>query len=108
MQTSLQICFFCVRAAFLVVLLPSFIFGQLSENCVVGILNRTAQVQADGSWHIDNIPAGFGFIRARATCVENGITRSGESNLFQINANQVTGFNANIVLGSTTPIPNSL
>src|SRR5881296_260393 len=82
--------------------------AQLNENCIIGILNRTAQVQPDGSWHIDNIPAGFGFVRARATCVQNGITRSGESNLFQINANQVTGFNANIVLGSTTPIPNSL
>src|SRR5436309_3994463 len=82
--------------------------AQLNQNCTVGILNRTTQVQPDGSWRIDNIPAGFGFVRARATCVQNGITQSGESNLFQINANQVTGFNANIVLGSTTPIPNSL
>ncbi len=46
--------------------------AQLDENCVISILNRTAQVQPDGSWRIDNVPANFGAVRARATCVERG------------------------------------
>ena len=83
-------------------------FAQLDEDCTVSILNRTAQVKPDGSWRIDNIPAGFGPVRARATCVRDGVTLSGESELFVIQVNAVTGFNANIVLGHTTPIPRSL
>lgn len=82
--------------------------AQLNENCTISILNRTTQANADGSWIINNVPAGFGLVRARATCVQNGITQFGQSDLFQINANQLTGFNAQIVLGSTTPIPTSL
>jgi len=82
--------------------------AQLNENCTVSILNRTAQVQPNGSWLIVNVPAGFGLVRARATCVENGVTKFGQSDLFPINANQVTGFNPNIVLGATTPIPTGL
>jgi YVTN family beta-propeller protein len=82
--------------------------AQLNENCTVSILNRTAQAQADGSWTISNIPAGFGLVRARATCVQNGITQFGQSDLFQIAANQINGFNANIRLGNTTPIPVAL
>jgi YVTN family beta-propeller protein len=100
-----------VATTFIVILLGSIAapaFAQLNENCIVAVLNRTVQVQPNGSWRVDNIPAGFGLVRARATCVQNGITRFGQSDLFQINANQVTGFNANIVLGSTTPIPASL
>ena len=83
-------------------------FAQLNENCTVAILNRTAQVKPDGSWRVDNIPANFGPVRARATCVQNGVTSSGQSNLFTIVANAVTGFNADIVLGPVTPIPAQL
>jgi 6-phosphogluconolactonase (cycloisomerase 2 family) len=82
--------------------------GQLDEHCTISILNRSTQVQPDGTWHIDNVPAGFGFVRARATCVQDGKTQFGQSNLFQLNANHVTGFNAKIVLGSIVPIPTSL
>src|SRR5438270_2676798 len=82
--------------------------AQLNQNCTVSILNRTAQVQSDGSWTISNVPAGFGLVRARATCVQNGITQFGQSDLFSIAANQITGFTANIKLGNTTPIPTSL
>ncbi len=55
--------------------------AQLNENCVISILNRTAQVQPDGSWRIANVPGSFGSLRARATCVENGVTLTGESSL---------------------------
>lgn len=82
--------------------------AQLNQNCTVSILNRSAQVQSDGSWSISNVPAGFGLVRARATCVQNGITQFGQSDLFQIAANRVTGFNAKITLGTTTPIPVAL
>ncbi|HEX6098540.1 MAG TPA: Ig-like domain-containing protein [Thermoanaerobaculia bacterium] len=79
--------------------------AQLHENCTVSILNRNGLVRPDGSWRVDNVPAGFGLVRARATCVENGVTRSGESSSFLIPANAVTGFDATIPLGATTPIP---
>src|SRR5437016_239417 len=52
--------------------------AQLNGNCTVAILNRTTKVQPDGSWHLDNIPAGFGLVRARATCVQNGATQFGQ------------------------------
>lgn len=80
---------------------------SLNENCVVSILNRNAQVRPDGSWDLPNVPAGFGPVRARATCVENGITRSGESNFFTITAGRMNAIPP-IVLGPTTPIPQTL
>jgi hypothetical protein len=83
-------------------------FAQLDQNCTVSILNRTTQANADGSWQISNIPAGFGLVRARATCIENGVTISGQSGLFSIDANLITGVDAHITLGETTPIPTSL
>ncbi len=55
--------------------LPTPAQAQLNENCVISILNRTAQVQPDGSWRIDNVPANFGALRARATCVEGSAGR---------------------------------
>jgi hypothetical protein len=82
--------------------------AQLNENCIVSILNHNIQVNSDGTWRIDNIPAGFGLVRARATCVNNGVSQFGQSNPFNIGANQVNGFDPNIPLGNTTPIPTSL
>src|SRR5436309_15957098 len=58
--------------------------AELNQNCVVSILNRTAQVRSDGTWILANVPTNFGRVRARATCVEGGITRSGQSELFMI------------------------
>src|SRR3989442_13253963 len=81
--------------------------AQLNENCVVSILNRSAQVQPDGSWKIDNVPAGFGPVKARATCVNDGVTQFSQSDLFQISANQVDRFNCFIVPGSSTTHPTS-
>ncbi len=80
----------------------------LNENCTISILNRTAQVQPDGSWRIDNVPANFGAVRARATCVEGGVTRSGQSGLFVVEAGIANGFDAEIVLGAVDPIPATL
>ena len=80
---------------------------SLNQNCIVGILNRTVQVNADGTWILPNIPAGFGNVRARATCVENGVTTFGQSALFTIQPNLMNAI-PNITLGPTTPIPTSI
>ncbi len=81
--------------------------AQLNEKCTVSVLNRNAQAAVDGSWLVPTIPANFGPVRARATCVENGVTRSGESALFTIAPNGSVDV-PKIVLGATTPIPSGL
>src|SRR2546427_6975655 len=81
--------------------------AQLNEHCTVSVLNRTVKVNADGSWVLPNIPANFGQVRARATCVVNGQTISGESDLFTVPANGVVNLQP-IVFGNSTPIPDSL
>jgi hypothetical protein len=46
--------------------------AQLNEHCTVSVLNRNVRVNPDGSWVLPNVPANFGPVRARATCVEKG------------------------------------
>src|SRR6266481_125578 len=81
--------------------------AQLNQNCIVSVLNRNVQVNADGTWVLPNIPANFGPVRARATCVTNGITQFGQSSFFILPANSSTDVPP-IVLGATTPIPGSM
>jgi hypothetical protein len=81
--------------------------AQLNENCTVSVLNRTVQVNPDGTWILPNIPANFGPVRARATCVQNGITQSGQSDFFILPSNGSVTLPP-IPLGSTTPIPTLL
>ena len=81
--------------------------AQLNQNCVVSVLNRTVPVNADGTWVLPNIPANFGTVRARATCVANGITQFGQSALFTIPANGSMNVPP-IALGNVTPIPTSI
>ena len=80
---------------------------NLDENCTVSVLNRTVRVNPDGSWVLPNVPANFGQVKARATCVRNGITTSGESAFFTVPVNGAVNLPA-IVLGSATQIPVSL
>ena len=56
----------------------------LDESCTVSILNRTVRVRPDGTWVLPNVPSGFGRVRARATCVRDGVTSSGQSDFFDI------------------------
>lgn len=79
----------------------------LNENCVVSILNRNVQAKADGTWVLPNVPANFGKVRARATCVQDGVTRYGQSDEFTIPANDSVTLPP-IILGPTTPIPAQL
>src|SRR5260370_30133021 len=81
--------------------------AQLNQNCVVNVLNRNVQVNADGTWVLPNIPANFGPVRARATCAVNGVTQFGQSDFFTIPANGSTNVPP-IALGPTTPIPTSV
>ncbi len=81
--------------------------AQLNQDCIVSVLNRNTQVDASGNWTLPNIPAGFGLVRARATCVRGGVTSSGESGLFTVVANRTSAV-PQIVLGNTSPVPTSL
>src|SRR5258706_4809033 len=81
--------------------------AQLNENCVVSVLNRSVQVNQDGTWVLPNIPANFGPVRARATCVNNSVTTFGQSAFFTIPANGSINVPP-ITLGATTPIPTSM
>src|SRR4051812_49919737 len=78
-------------------------YAQLNEDCVVSVLNRTVQVKADGSWVLPNIPAGFGRVKARATCSTSGNTTFGESPFFLIPPNGSIDVPP-IVLGNATPV----
>ena len=39
----------------------------LSKDCSINILNRTVQVDENGSFRLDNVPSNMGQIKARAT-----------------------------------------
>jgi hypothetical protein len=80
---------------------------QLNQNCIVSVLNRNTQVNADGSWVLPNVPAGFGLVRARASCLVDGKTVTGESDLFTVPPNGVVNLKP-ITFGQTTPIPLSI
>src|SRR5262249_22958291 len=82
-------------------------FPPLDQNCIVSVLNRNVQVNPDGSWVLPNIPANSGQVKARATCLRNGLTISGESDFFTVPANGVVNLPA-IRLGSASQIPVSL
>lgn len=79
----------------------------LDEDCTVAILNRTTRARADGSWQLDNVPANFGQVRARATCLRDGQTLRGESELIVLQPNLTNGLEP-VVLGAASPIPASL
>ncbi len=61
--------------------------AQADEHCTVSVLNRTAQVQPDGSWSLPNVPASFGQVRARVTCSQHGLSQFGQSDFFTIAPN---------------------
>ncbi len=81
--------------------------AELNENCTVSVLNRTVQVKPDGTWVLPNLPANLGRVRARATCTDGGITRSGQTDYFLIPANRSITL-PTIPVGPVDPIPASL
>jgi len=83
------------------------LFAQLNQNCVVSVLNRSVQAGADGSWVLPNVPANMGQVKARATCVDEGVTRSGESAFFSVPANGAVNL-PDIRVGGASQVPESL
>ena len=81
--------------------------AQLNQNCSVTVLNRTVNANPDGTWVLPNVPANFGQVKARATCIQNGVTTFGESAFFNVPANAAANLPP-ITMGNTTPIPVSL
>lgn len=79
----------------------------VGDNCTVSVLNRTVTANPDGTWILPNVPANFGPVRARVTCLINGLTVSGETDPFQVPANGVVNIPA-VRFGETTPIPTAL
>jgi hypothetical protein len=61
----------------------------LDQTCVISVLNRTVQVEANGSWAMPNVPSFMGRIKARATCLQDGQTVSGESDYFNVVPNGI-------------------
>lgn len=80
---------------------------SLNENCTVSVLNRNVQAKPDGTWVLPNIPANLGAVRARAICVNGGVTTYGESAAFTIPANGSVNLPP-ITFATTTPIPTSV
>jgi len=79
----------------------------LNESCTVSVLNRSVQVDSNGAWVLPNVPSNIGLVRARATCVENGITRSGQSDYFLVPPNGIVQV-AEIKFDAPAPIPATL
>ena len=79
----------------------------LKETCSISIMNRTVQVAANGSWRMNNVPSFMGRVRARATCLENGETRSGQSEFFSLQSNSFS-LVEQIFFDDPAPIPVSL
>jgi len=94
---------------FIVLLVSTdFVFAMtLDSSCTVNVLNRAVQVSADGGWAMPNVPSFMGRIRARATCVRDGVTTSGQSDFFTVTPNDVTEI-SDIVFDVPTPIPTEL
>ncbi|MDH5445716.1 MAG: Ig-like domain-containing protein, partial [Gammaproteobacteria bacterium] len=57
---------------------------KLDGSCTISILNRTVQANEFGRFALPNVPSFMGKVRARATCIRNGKTISGQSNYFDV------------------------
>ncbi|HVR28377.1 MAG TPA: FG-GAP-like repeat-containing protein [Thermoanaerobaculia bacterium] len=76
----------------------------LDDTCVVSALNRSTRVLPDGSWVLPNVPSSFGQIRVRANCVENGVTRAGQSGFVTLPPDGVLRV-SDIAFAVAQPIP---
>ena len=74
------------------------------RNCAVSILNQTAFVQDDDTWILPNVPSNMGPVRARVTCVEDGQTLSGASELFTVKPDRMNAI-PKLTLGQDQPVP---
>ncbi|MEE9413516.1 MAG: Ig-like domain-containing protein [Methylococcales bacterium] len=79
----------------------------LDQDCTVSILNRTIQVAEDGGWSMPNVPSNLGQIRARVTCIREGLTTSGQTAYFTVVTNGITNTGP-FLFEQLDPIPSSL
>lgn len=93
--------------ALFISVVPQVALAALDEHCVISILNRTVQVAPGGGWSMPNVPSNMGKVRARATCVQNGQTVSGESDYFAVTTDGIVAV-GDIRFGTLDPIPVSL
>ena len=77
------------------------------DTCTVSVLNQTAHVQADGTWSVPNVPANMGPVRARVTCLRNGVPSSGASPFVAITPNGTSAIET-VALGTNVKTPVSL
>jgi thrombospondin type 3 repeat protein len=82
---------------------------QLGENCTIAALNRTGQVNPDGSFSLPNIPLpeDGDFFRLRAVCELEGRYFVGVSNFLTATGGNVTPLDG-IDFNTVAPIPISL
>ena len=80
--------------------------AQLDDSCTVTSLNRGAQVRADGSFYLSDIPADGGPVRVRATCLRDDGTDSGASGFFELVVDDVV--EVPTILFDPPPIPTRL
>ena len=52
----------------------SGIVPSLGTHCTIQVGGRIAQVRADGTWSVPNIPADGALVRPHGTCTESGCT----------------------------------
>lgn len=80
---------------------------ELDTSCIINVLNRTVNVQEDGTWFLSNVPSNMGQIRARATCIRDGSTERGASDYFSIINNQFSSTTV-IYKASSERVPTKL
>jgi len=93
--------------------IPIVLRHTVNERCTVSILNRTTRVDANGDWFLPNIPATLGQVRARATCVEEGVTRSGQTDFFTVPVNSTLHIHLGVAgigidFEAVAPVPESV
>lgn len=77
--------------------------AQVGADCSVTVNGQSVHVNEDGSFLIQNVPAGNAVVRVTGTCIRYGVPLFGVSEFFQVPANQ-TVFVENLVL-SPSPLP---
>ncbi|WP_218673921.1 hypothetical protein, partial [Candidatus Entotheonella palauensis] len=70
-------------------------------------MNRSVQINPNGTFAIPNVPVEAGFFRIRVTCKQDGITIGGQSEFVELQPDLSTAIDS-IVLGTVDPIPVSL
>jgi len=80
---------------------------RLDENCLATVLNRTIQINSDGTFTLGNVPVPAGVFRVRVVCEQSGRVGRGQSPFVLGVSNGVTLIDE-ISFGVTDSLPVSL